>query len=109
MKAFANVTARPFHTGGPVCRKLHQLAERLAPFEEGAWKYCDPTSCLRESPHCTNSVLSTECSQCLGRCWIMYAFPGARVAPNAKEFPCDPLACGGDQCGVKSGWLFVEG
>ncbi|XP_050034330.1 uncharacterized protein [Dermacentor andersoni] len=86
---------------GPACSKLHQLAERLAAFEEGAWKYCDPTSCMRESPHCTNSVLSTECSQCLGRCWIMYAFPGARVGQHAKDFPCDPLACGGAQvfCG----------
>ncbi|XP_075549353.1 uncharacterized protein LOC142583011 isoform X1 [Dermacentor variabilis] len=112
---------------GPACSKLHQLAERLAAFEEGAWKYCDPTSCMREvslyycvlqwhsrcgraltsfssptqSPHCTNSVLSTECSQCLGRCWIMYAFPGARVGRHAKDFPCDPLACGGAQvfCG----------
>ncbi|KAH6930184.1 hypothetical protein HPB50_015574 [Hyalomma asiaticum] len=80
---------------GRVCHKLRELAERLASFEEGAWKYCDPSSCLRESPHCTNSVLSTECSQCLGRCWIMYAFPGVRADSKAKDFPCDPLECGG--------------
>ncbi|XP_049271962.1 uncharacterized protein LOC125758624 [Rhipicephalus sanguineus] len=35
---------------GRVCHKLRELAERLAPFEGGAWKYCDPSSCLREAP-----------------------------------------------------------
>ncbi|KAL1416300.1 hypothetical protein MTO96_006330 [Rhipicephalus appendiculatus] len=86
---------------GRVCHKLRELVERLAPFEGGAWKYCDPSSCLRESPHCTNNVLSSECSQCLGRCWIMYAFPNARANSHGKDFPCDPLGCGGAQvfCG----------
>ncbi|XP_075749192.1 uncharacterized protein LOC142814363 [Rhipicephalus microplus] len=86
---------------GHVCHKLRELVERLASLEGGAWKYCDPSSCLRESPHCTSNVLSGECSQCLGRCWIMYVFPGARANSPGKDFPCDPLGCGGAQvfCG----------
>lgn len=85
----------------PMCGKLQQLAQRLAPFEEGTWKYCDPASCLRESPHCSRNVVSAECSWCLGRCWLMYVFPGAAKGPQSKEFPCDPLGCGTPQlfCG----------
>ncbi|KAL3196709.1 hypothetical protein MRX96_045110 [Rhipicephalus microplus] len=92
---------RHSHTEGRVCHKLRELVERLATLEGGAWKYCDPSSCLRESPHCTSNVLSGECSQCLGRCWIMYVFPGARANSPGKDFPCDPLGCGGAQvfCG----------
>ncbi|XP_077528162.1 uncharacterized protein LOC144139776 [Haemaphysalis longicornis] len=90
------------------CGRLQKLAERLAPFENGAWKYCDPSSCLRESPHCASNVLGAECSRCLGRCWIMYTYPEAGTTSGAKEFPCDPLGCGGPDlfCG---GYKYKDG
>ncbi|KAH8024348.1 hypothetical protein HPB51_022832 [Rhipicephalus microplus] len=110
---------------GHVCHKLRELVERLAitggrrlevlrpqqlsargelvvrlhVFQEsaGGGRVLTRLSSLMQSPHCTSNVLSGECSQCLGRCWIMYVFPGARANSPGKDFPCDPLGCGGAQ------------
>ncbi|XP_064479741.1 uncharacterized protein LOC135393143 [Ornithodoros turicata] len=93
------------------CANLLRLAEKMKSFEGGAWKYCDPATCLRESPHCSNNVVSDKCRLCFGRCWLMYGFPDvpekAQESMPRKSFPCDPSLCGIHVfCG---GYKFVDG
>ena len=69
---------------------------RLKNFENGQIRYCDPARCLRESPNCKGGKLTTECNQCLGKCWIMYGFPTETEKDKLqfKSYPCDFTNCG---------------